>query len=65
MNLRDSVFCRNFREQHRFFCNEYAPILSRFDSIDDDDDNFEHNFSRCCKKHHRWYGKKHGCGCDD
>ncbi|WP_409273205.1 hypothetical protein V1499_01495 [Neobacillus sp. SCS-31] len=44
--------CRDFRREHRFFCNEFAPILAEAET----ENKREHGnpiknreFSKCCR----------------
>jgi hypothetical protein len=62
MSFKDSEFCCRFREEHRYFCNEYAPILNRLDNVDHDN-HCKRKFSKCCKTHNYYCCKKHEHGC--
>ncbi|WP_156324481.1 hypothetical protein [Bacillus sp. FJAT-27245] len=55
--------CKDFRRDHRFFCNEFAPILATVES----DHKCEcghpianREFSKCCRKKHHEHD--HHCG---
>lgn len=44
--------CEDFRRDHRFFCNEFAPILAAANTENDQESGNpieNRQFSRCCR----------------
>ncbi|RHW31481.1 hypothetical protein D1B31_21985 [Neobacillus notoginsengisoli] len=68
--------CEDFRRKHRFFCNEFAPLLRHLNLFTEEDECASDNpirdrqFSCCCRlRRHHHHGHEHDhefdCGCDD
>lgn len=67
--------CADFRRDHRYFCNEFAPILRQLNMLtveeecETENPIEERQFSCCCRRHrhhhhqqhHQHHEEKHGC----